>query len=104
MNLHPTSWDLWVAIGFLGQLCFSMRFIVQWISSERKRQSVIPVYFWYFSLGGGLILTAYALHRQDPVFFVGQLAGLVVYVRNLMLIRNHRNATAVVATEIPKEP
>jgi lipid-A-disaccharide synthase-like uncharacterized protein len=86
MTFHP-HWDLWIAIGFLGQFCFSARFIVQWISSEKERKSVIPIYFWYFSLIGGAILTVYALHRQDPVFFVGQASGLVVYIRNLMLIR-----------------
>ena len=93
MNLNPSSWNIWVAIGFLGQLCFSARFIVQWISSEREKKSVIPVYFWYFSILGGLILTVYALHRQDPVFLAGQAFGLVVYVRNLMLIRSHKMAT-----------
>lgn len=96
MSLNPASWDLWVAIGFLGQLCFSLRFIVQWISSERQKMSVIPIYFWYFSLAGGAILTAYAFHRRDPVFLLGQSMGLVVYVRNLMLIRNQQKAAAVV--------
>lgn len=91
MNLHPENWDIWVAIGFLGQASFSARFIVQWITSERRRESVIPIYFWYFSLLGGLILTAYALHRQDPVFLVGQSFGLIVYVRNLMLIHRKRD-------------
>lgn len=90
MSLHPESWDLWVAIGFLGQASFSARFLVQWITSEKKRESVIPIYFWYFSLIGGLILTAYALHRQDPVFLTGQGFGLVVYIRNLMLIHRRK--------------
>lgn len=94
MNLHPQSWDLWVAIGFLGQASFSARFLIQWITSERRRESVIPIYFWYFSLLGGLILTAYALHRQDPVFVVGQGAGLIVYIRNLMLIYRKRDSAA----------
>ncbi len=92
MRLDPTSWDLWVALGFLGQICFSARFLVQWISSERKRSSHIPVYFWYFSILGGVILLAYALHRQDPVFIVGQAFGLIVYIRNLILIRNEKKA------------
>lgn len=92
MNLHPGSWDIWVGIGFLGQASFSARFFVQWVTSERRRESVIPIYFWYFSLLGGLILTAYALHRQDPVFVVGQGFGLVVYIRNLMLIYRKRRA------------
>ncbi|HEY5610378.1 MAG TPA: lipid-A-disaccharide synthase N-terminal domain-containing protein [Thermoanaerobaculia bacterium] len=89
MSLHPQSWDLWVAIGFFGQLCFSARFLIQWLWSEKKKMSVVPVYFWYFSLAGGLILAAYAFHRKDPVFLLGQSFGLLVYVRNLMLIRSH---------------
>jgi lipid-A-disaccharide synthase-like uncharacterized protein len=64
-----------------------MRFVVQWLQSEKVRRSVIPVAFWYFSLGGGALLTAYAVHRGDPVFIVGQSLGLVIYLRNLWLIR-----------------
>lgn len=78
---------LWLAIGFLGQALFSARFMVQWIASERARRSIVPKAFWFFSLGGGATLLAYALYRQDPVFIVGQGAGLFIYVRNLMLIR-----------------
>jgi len=73
-------------LGFLGQACFSLRFLVQWIASERKRESVVPVYFWYFSVAGGLALLIYAALRQDPVFIVGQAGGLIVYGRNLYLI------------------
>jgi lipid-A-disaccharide synthase-like uncharacterized protein len=83
------SWDLWVAIGFLGQFTFAARFIVQWIASERERRSHVPIQFWYLSLVGGAITTAYAIHRRDPVFIVGQASGLVVYIRNLMLIHRH---------------
>src|SRR5215510_6127935 len=79
--------QLWLAVGFLGQICFSMRFLVQWIASERKRESVIPVAFWFFSIAGGLTLLTYAIHRLDPVFIIGQAAGLFVYGRNLYLIR-----------------
>jgi lipid-A-disaccharide synthase-like uncharacterized protein len=92
MNLNPSSWTPWVALGFAGQLCFSARFLVQWLWSEKQKQSVVPVYFWYFSLLGGAILTVYAYHRRDPVFLVGQLFGLLVYTRNLMLIRGRRTA------------
>ena len=77
---------LWLVIGFAGQALFSMRFIVQWLKSERVRKSVIPLAFWYFSLGGGALLTAYAIHRGDPVFIVGQSLGLFIYLRNLWLI------------------
>lgn len=76
----------WVVIGLFGQLMFSARFIVQWVASERVRQSVIPLAFWYFSLIGGLVLLSYAIHRRDPIFILGQSIGLVVYSRNLWLI------------------
>ena len=79
--------SLWVALGFLGQALFGSRFFVQWLASERAGRSVVPRLFWYLSLGGGLILTGYAVHRHDPVFILGQGAGLLVYVRNLMLLR-----------------
>ena len=78
---------VWLGFGLLGQAFFSARFLVQWIASERRKQSVVPVHFWYFSVGGGLMLLAYAIYRQDPVFIVGQGAGLVVYARNLYFIR-----------------
>ncbi len=77
----------WLAVGFLGQAAFSARFLVQWLVSEARRQSVIPYVFWWFSLLGGSLLLAYALWRQDPVFIIGQSFGLLVYMRNLMLIR-----------------
>ncbi len=77
---------IWMAIGFLGQLCFSARFLVQWWTSERQRRSVVPVSFWYFSLLGGLILLAYAVHRRDPVFILGQAAGTLIYLRNLTFL------------------
>jgi lipid-A-disaccharide synthase-like uncharacterized protein len=80
----------WMALGFLGQALFSARFLVQWIASERRRQSVVPVYFWYLSVAGGVILLGYAIHRRDPVFIIGQASGLVVYARNLYLIARHR--------------
>ena len=69
-----------------GQILFGLRFLIQWICSEVKKESHIPVVFWYFSISGGLILLAYAIHRQDPVFIVGQSTGLIVYLRNLRLI------------------
>ena len=87
-------WDLWVIVGFAGQLVFGGRFIIQWIASERRRESHIPLPFWWMSIIGGAITTAYAIHRRDPVFIVGQAAGLVVYVRNLMLIYRARRKTA----------
>lgn len=81
---------MWLAIGFVGQALFSLRFLVQWLSSEREGRSVIPLSFWYFSVGGGATLLAYAIHRADPVFIVGQLTGLFVYGRNLHLLMAER--------------
>ena len=78
---------MWMIIGFVGQGFFSARFIVQWIMSEIKKQSIIPLGFWYFSLLGGVTLFAYSLYKEDPVFIVGQGAGLLIYSRNLYLIR-----------------
>jgi lipid-A-disaccharide synthase-like uncharacterized protein len=90
VSLDPRTWDFWVGIGFLGQFVFAARFIIQWVSSERSRRSVIPIEFWYLSLAGGAVMTIYAIHRRDPVFVVGQGSGLFVYIRNLMLIRRHK--------------
>jgi lipid-A-disaccharide synthase-like uncharacterized protein len=77
---------LWLAIGALGQILFTARFVVQWAVSEKKRDSVVPVAFWWLSLLGGLILFTYVLYRRDPVLIVGQSMGVVVYIRNLMLV------------------
>jgi len=77
---------IWLLIGFLGQGLFSARFLVQWIASEKARRSVIPAAFWFFSIAGGLTLLAYAIYRQDPVFIVGQAAGLVIYARNVYFV------------------
>ncbi len=83
--------NLWIAIGFGGQALFASRFLVQWIATERRRQSVVPTVFWYLSLGGGLVLLSYALWRRDPVFIAGQSFGLLVYSRNLWFV--HRGKT-----------
>jgi lipid-A-disaccharide synthase-like uncharacterized protein len=87
--------DWVVMIGLVGQLLFTARFVVQWIASERVGKSVIPVAFWFLSIGGGLILLAYALYRRDPVFIVGQSLGVFIYVRNLMLVNKERKQKAV---------
>lgn len=89
-----TTEHVWVAIGLLGQALFSARFLVQWIASERKRRSVVPRQFWYFSVGGGLTLLAYAIYRLDPVFILGQAAGLLVYSRNLYFIHRYGGQAA----------
>lgn len=84
---HVSMTTIWVAIGFIGQGLFFMRFFVQWLASEKQGRSVIPTAFWYFSLSGGLTLFCYALWRRDPVFILGQGTGLFIYLRNIYFIR-----------------
>lgn len=80
------QFNLWVVFGLAGQILFGSRFIVQWIASEKKKVSYIPVVFWYLSLSGGIITAIYAIHIRDTVFTIAQCAGLLVYIRNLVLI------------------
>ncbi|MBP8304219.1 MAG: lipid-A-disaccharide synthase N-terminal domain-containing protein [Phycisphaerae bacterium] len=83
----------WIAaVGFVAQVLFFGRFLVQWIASERSGRSVVPVSFWYLSILGSLGLLFYAIMRADPVFILGQSLGMVIYVRNLMLISRERSA------------
>ena len=81
---------LWIGIGLLGQAMFSARFLIQWLASERVKQSIVPDLFWYFSLSGGLILLTYAIHKKDPVFILGQGTGILIYSRNLYFIYRQR--------------
>jgi lipid-A-disaccharide synthase-like uncharacterized protein len=85
---------VWLTVGFIGQALFFGRFFVQWLASEKHKQSVIPRAFWFFSLGGGVVLLAYAVHRRDPVFILGQATGLLIYFRNLWFIYRPRPAAA----------
>ena len=78
--------QLMIIVGFGGQALFASRFIIQWIKSEGAKKSVIPVAFWYFSIGGGTVLLLYAIWRQDPVIICGQGLGLFIYARNLYFI------------------
>jgi lipid-A-disaccharide synthase-like uncharacterized protein len=91
-DVFVTRLDWWVLLGFVAQLLFTMRFLVQWISSERAGHSVIPVGFWYFSIAGGLLLLVYALYRKDAVFIAGQAFGVFVYLRNLYFVTRDRRA------------
>jgi lipid-A-disaccharide synthase-like uncharacterized protein len=86
-----------VMIGLAGQALFTMRFVVQWIASERAGKSVIPVAFWFFSIGGGVLLFGYALYVKDPVFILGQGFGVFVYLRNLYFVMRDRKAGAAAA-------
>lgn len=95
----PILWIdyLWFAIGLLAQACFSARFLVQWLLSEKAKRSLMPIHFWYFSLAGAVLLLAYAVHRRDPVITTGQLIGLLIYLRNLQLIYREKNGGVAIS-------
>ena len=86
--------NIWLAVGLIGQFFFTMRFLVQWIYSERKKQSLVPTSFWIFSLLGSFTLLAYAIYRHDPVFILGQSCGFLIYSRNLQLIHKRKKSLA----------
>jgi lipid-A-disaccharide synthase-like uncharacterized protein len=87
------KFEWWVLLGYVAQILFTMRFMVQWIASERAGRMVMPIAFWFFSIGGGLLLFAYALHARDPVFILGQGFGVFVYARNLYFELRDRRRT-----------
>jgi lipid-A-disaccharide synthase-like uncharacterized protein len=93
---------IWIAIGFLGQGLFFGRWVIQWIASERKAESQVPIAFWYMSLIGGLITLAYAIYRKDPVFISGQGIGTFVYLRNLALISRANRAKHLASPSSPQ--
>jgi lipid-A-disaccharide synthase-like uncharacterized protein len=93
-DVFVAQWDGWIILGFIAQACFTMRFVVQWLASEKAKKSVMPVAFWFFSLFGGALLLIYAIQRKDPVFIAGQALGLIFYVRNLWLIANEKKRVA----------
>jgi lipid-A-disaccharide synthase-like uncharacterized protein len=93
---------MWIVIGFLGQTLFFMRFFMQWVASERAGRSVMPVSFWFFSLGGSAILLAYAIYKHDPVFIVGQSVGFFIYTRNLYFIARERRMAGTPAQDQPR--
>ena len=84
--MQITAGYMWVVFGFIAQSMFFLRFFVQWLASEKRKQSVIPTSFWWLSLFGGIMLLVYAIYRKDPVFIVGQATGIFIYVRNLWFI------------------
>lgn len=91
MKLSVTNEIIWVGLGLCGQIFFFLRFFFQWLVSEKKKESVIPVSFWYFSITGGILLLVYAVYRRDPVFILGQTGGLFVYARNLYFVGYKKN-------------
>ncbi len=93
-DVFITQLNWWVLLGFAAQALFTMRFLVQWLASERAGKSVIPLAFWWFSIGGGLLLFFYALYRRDPVFILGQGFGVFVYLRNLQFVLRERKRGA----------
>jgi len=93
-DVFVTRLDWWVLLGFVAQIMFTMRFLVQWIASERAGHSIIPLSFWIFSIAGGLLLLAYALYRKDAVFIAGQVFGVFVYLRNIYFVIRDRKVAA----------
>ena len=91
-EVFVVNFDGWVILGFVAQGFFTMRFVVQWLASERARRSVVPASFWTFSILGGALLLVYAIYRKDPVFILGQAFGVFVYLRNLQFVLRERRA------------
>lgn len=98
-NVFVAQFDVWVILGLVAQAMFMMRFVVQWIASERVGRSIVPVAFWFFSIGGGILLLTYSVIRQDPVFIAGQALGLVIYFRNLYFIFREKKQGAADAAD-----
>jgi len=89
-DVFVAKFDFWLAFGLVAQLFFTARFLVQWISSERAGKSVVPMAFWFFSMGGGLMTLVYGIAKREPVIIIGQAMATVIYVRNIMLIVKNR--------------
>ena len=87
------KFDWWIVLGFIAESFFVMRFIVQWLASERAGNSVVPFSFWLFSFGGGALLLIYDIGRSDPIFILSQGLNLIIYSRNIFLIRKRANST-----------
>jgi lipid-A-disaccharide synthase-like uncharacterized protein len=103
-RLFGLDWSYLVVLGLIGNATFSMRFLVQWIASEKQGESVIPISFWYWSIAGSLIMFLYFLFRRDPVGILAYLPNTIVYLRNLMLIRKRKLAfTAATSSQEPRE-
>ncbi|QHW31395.1 hypothetical protein GZH47_11440 [Paenibacillus rhizovicinus] len=82
----------WIVFGFIGQIMFTMRFITQWLASEKAKRTVVPLSFWVYSILGSVVLSIYAIYRKDPVFILGQLPSVFIYLRNIALERKNNIA------------
>jgi lipid-A-disaccharide synthase-like uncharacterized protein len=91
-DVFVAKFDVWLAFGLIAQLLFAARFLVQWIASERAGNSVVPMAFWFFSIGGGLMTLVYGIVKREPVIIIGQLLANIIYVRNVMLIWKNRGS------------
>ncbi|MBN1787202.1 MAG: lipid-A-disaccharide synthase N-terminal domain-containing protein [Sedimentisphaerales bacterium] len=90
---------VWTSIGFVGQVTFGGRFVLQWIVSEYKKRSHVPVAFWFLSLIGSLILLVYSIHRNEPIFILGFSVNTLIYIRNLHLIFKHKQTGKITVIE-----
>ncbi len=91
-DVFVAKFDFWLAFGLVAQLLFTARFLVQWISSERAGQSVVPMAFWFFSMGGGAMTLIYGIAKREPVIILGQSLATIIYIRNIMLIIKNRGS------------
>lgn len=98
-DVFVAKFDFWLAFGIAAQLLFTARFLVQWIASEREGRSVIPMAFWLFSMGGGLMTLAYGIARREPIIIMGQALAIIIYIRNIMLVLKQRRQAQERATE-----
>lgn len=94
-EVFVAQWNWWMVLGLVGQICFTMRFVVQWLASEIAKKSVVPVAFWFFSLIGGGLLLIYSIYLKNPVFILGNSLGFSVYLRNIWLIYREHNQSRV---------
>jgi lipid-A-disaccharide synthase-like uncharacterized protein len=93
-DVFVAKFDFWLAFGLIAQLFFTARFLVQWISSERAGKSIVPMAFWFFSMGGGLMTLVYGIVKREPVIIVGQALATIIYIRNIMLIVKNRGSAS----------
>ena len=100
-DVFVAKFDFWLAFGLVAQLLFTARFLVQWISSERAGQSVVPMAFWFFSMGGGLMTLVYGIAKREPVIIIGQSLATIIYIRNIMLIVRNRGSASRTRARVP---